>query len=142
MEKYYNQEEVMLRIHSGIKITKAVPKVLVKNTKYKDEYKDGYQVVFKDGYKNWIPKNIFEKHYGKICDSYVDFLKLELKNIRKQRAKMSEYISVHKSNNIIHINKKLFFIIIYRMYLINKIVISLSKRISHEKLRKKNVTKK
>lgn len=58
-----------MKLYIGAKIIKGEPEV--------KDGKDGYKVVYPDGYASWSPKDVFEKAYREIdCD---DFLKEELR---------------------------------------------------------------
>ena len=66
-----NKEEMKLYI--GTKTVKAMPmtmteaqKVLGRELKPATVEEDGYLVEYKDGYKSWSPKSVFEEAYREV----------------------------------------------------------------------------
>lgn len=55
--------------------------------------KDGYKVVYEDGYESWSPKDVFEKAY-KPSDTVLDRLKIERNELRERIEKLEDFIGV------------------------------------------------
>lgn len=53
--------------------------------------KDGYKVVYEDGYESWSPKDIFEKTY-KPVDTALDRLKIEYNELKERIEKLEDFI--------------------------------------------------
>lgn len=53
--------------------------------------KDGYKVVYEDGYESWSPKDVFEKAY-KPSDTVLDRLKIEWYELRERIEKLDDLI--------------------------------------------------
>lgn len=53
--------------------------------------KDGYKVVYEDGYESWSPKDVFEKVY-KPSDTVLDRLKIERNELRERIEKLEDFI--------------------------------------------------
>lgn len=53
--------------------------------------KDGYKVVYEDGYESWSPKDVFEKAY-KPSDTVLDRLKIERNELRERIEKLEDFI--------------------------------------------------
>lgn len=53
--------------------------------------KDGYKVVYEDGYESWSPKDVFEKAY-KPSDTVLDRLKIECNELRERIEKLEDFI--------------------------------------------------
>ena len=53
--------------------------------------KDGYKVVYEDGYESWSPKDVFEKTY-KPSDTVLDRLKIERNELRERIEKLEDFI--------------------------------------------------
>lgn len=45
--------------------------------------KDGYKVVYEDGYESWSPKDVFEKAY-KLAETPLDKLKIECDELKER----------------------------------------------------------
>lgn len=70
----------------GTKVIMAEPmtmteaqKVLGRELKPAIVEEDGYLVVYKDGYKSWSPKSVFEEAY-KPCETFLDRMKVEFES--------------------------------------------------------------
>lgn len=53
--------------------------------------KDGYKVVYEDGYESWSPKDVFEKAY-KPSDTVLDRLKIERNELRERIEKLEDFV--------------------------------------------------
>lgn len=63
--------------------------------------KDGYKVVYEDGYESWSPKDVFEKAY-KPSDTVLDRLKIERDELKERM----EEIEALLGNGIYEVVKK------------------------------------
>lgn len=53
-----------MKNYIGVKIIKAEPKM--------KDGKEGYKVVYPDGYVSWSPKDVFEKAYRELdCEDFI-----------------------------------------------------------------------
>lgn len=48
-------------------------KIVLAERAMKDD-RDGYAVVYEDGYRSWSPKETFERAYRRITDAEVDLI--------------------------------------------------------------------
>lgn len=53
-----------MNTYIGTKIVQAEPQLIEIN----GEPKDGYKVLYEDGYQSWSPKEVFERCYRKITE--------------------------------------------------------------------------
>ena len=58
--------------------------------------KDGYKVVYEDGYESWFPKDVFEKAY-KPSETVLDRLKIERYELRERIEKLEDFIGLNFS---------------------------------------------
>ena len=63
--------------------------------------KDGYKVVYEDGYESWSPKDVFEKAY-KPSDTVLDRLKIERDELKERMEKIEALLG----NGIYEVVKK------------------------------------
>lgn len=63
--------------------------------------KDGYKVVYEDGYESWSPKDVFEKAY-KPSDTVLDRLKIERDELKERIEKIEALLG----NGIYEVVKK------------------------------------
>ena len=56
--------------------------------------KDGYKVVYEDGYESWSPKDVFEKAY-KPSETVLDRLKIERNELRERIEKFEDFIGLN-----------------------------------------------
>lgn len=64
----------------GVKIVEAEFKSMSPNEGFIGEHseeREGYKVVYEDGYVSWSPKDVFEKAYKKICPG-LNFADIEI----------------------------------------------------------------
>lgn len=58
-------------------------------------HNDGYEIIYKDGYKSWSPKEVFEEAY-KCSDTFADRLIIEHNELSKKYDKCSDFIKSDK----------------------------------------------
>ena len=93
-----------MKKYIGTKEVSATPAWLIDVTVYpKDDAvprlmnrKDGYKVVYEDGYESWSPKDVFEKIY-KPADTALDRLKIEHNELRERIEKLEDFIGLNFS---------------------------------------------
>lgn len=81
--------------------------------------KDGYKVVYEDGYESWSPKDVFEKAY-KPSDTVLDRLKIERNELRERIEKLEDFIGLNFSEaakKVGHYQAAL--LLIQRSYMVN-----------------------
>lgn len=52
---------------------------------------DGYTVIYKDGYRSWSPKDVFEEAYKK-ADTYIDRMEIEYTELNDRREKLANFL--------------------------------------------------
>ena len=84
----------------GTKVIMAEPmtmteaqKVLGREIKPATVEEDGYLVEYKDGYKSWSPKNVFEEAY-KPAETFLDRLAIEQNELTEKVDKLRKFLSV------------------------------------------------
>lgn len=91
--------ELNLKKYIGTKEVSATPAWQIDGTVYPKDgvvprsmnRKDGYKVVYEDGYESWSPKDVFEKAY-KPSDTVLDRLKIERNELRERIEKLEDFI--------------------------------------------------
>lgn len=71
-----------------------------------DSLKDGYMVIYEDGYTSWSPKDVFEKAY-KIAETFKDRLMIEHDELEEKLNKLNDFNASEKANEIDPIQKSL-----------------------------------
>ena len=116
-----------MKKYIGTKEVSATPAWQIDGTVYpKDDViprsmnrKDGYKVVYEDGYESWSPKDVFEKAY-KPSDTVLDRLKIEWYELRERIEKLDDLIGQDFSEakeKVGHYQAAL--LIIQRNYMVN-----------------------
>lgn len=84
----------------GTKVVQAMPmtmteaqKVLGREIKPATVEEDGYLVEYKDGYKSWSPKSVFEEAY-KPADTFLDRLTVEQQGLTEKVDKLRKFLSL------------------------------------------------
>lgn len=84
----------------GTKVVKAEPmtmaeaqKVLGREIKPATVEEDGYLVEYKDGYKSWSPKSVFEEAYKPI-ETFLDRLVIEKQELTVKVDKLCKFLSM------------------------------------------------
>lgn len=93
-----------LKKYLGTKEVSATPAWLIDGRTYlKDgvvprsmNRKDGYKVVYEDGYESWSPKDVFEKAF-KPSETVLDRLKIEQHELRERIEKLEDFIGLNFS---------------------------------------------
>lgn len=89
-----------MKQYIGTKIVKAMPmtmtkaqKMLGREIKPATVEEDGYLVEYKDGYRSWSPKSVFEEAY-KPAETYLDRLSIEQHELTEKVDKLRKFLSV------------------------------------------------
>ena len=89
-----------MKKYIGIKVVNAesmtlteAQKVLGRELKPATLEEDGYLIEYKDGYKSWSPKSVFEEAY-KPSDTVLDRLKIERNELRERIEKLEDFIGL------------------------------------------------
>jgi hypothetical protein len=93
MKKYIGTKEVMAQPMT------ANTAVLKGNKVGNHENEDGYEVEYKDGYKSWFPKDVFEESY-KLSESFTDRLYIELSELTEKTSKLYAFFDTDIFNNL------------------------------------------
>lgn len=86
MKKYIGTKVIMAE---PMTMTEA-QKVLGRELKPATAEEDGYLVEYKDGYKSWSPKSVFEEAY-KCAETFLDRLEIELTELSNKQDKLSKF---------------------------------------------------
>lgn len=70
------------------------------------EWREGYHVVYEDGYHSWSPLNVFESSY-KIADEYLDRLYIETEELAEKHSLLMKYMSTPMFAGLEHEEQKL-----------------------------------
>lgn len=62
--------------------------------------KDGYKVVYEDGYESWSPKDVFEKAY-RVAETFVDRLAIEHYDLHEKMDKLDAFLKSEKFRDIV-----------------------------------------
>lgn len=92
-------DKCKLKKYIGTKVVSATPAWQIDGTIYPKDgvvprsmnRKDGYKVVYEDGYESWSPKDVFEEAY-KPSDTVLDRLKIERYELRERIEKLEDFI--------------------------------------------------
>lgn len=63
------------------------------------EWREGYHVVYPDGYHSWSPKNVFEEAY-KSFETYIDRVKIEKAELNERMKNLDKFIHSEKFGNL------------------------------------------
>jgi hypothetical protein len=89
-----------MKKYIGTKVIKAEPmtvteaqKVLGREIKPATVEEDGYLVEYKDGYKSWSPKSVFDETY-KPAETFLDRLAVEQQELTEKVDKLRKFLSL------------------------------------------------
>lgn len=89
MKKYIGTKVIMAE---PMTMTEA-QKVLGRELKPATIEEDGYLVEYKDGYRSWSPKSVFEEAY-KPAETFLDRLSIEQHELTEKVDKLRKFLSV------------------------------------------------
>lgn len=92
----------MLKTYQGTKIVQAEPMnelVAVENgwcrpNEDNHEWREGYHVVYPDGYHSWSPKDVFEASY-QLAETHIDRMRIEYAELTEKIQKLDKFIYEH-----------------------------------------------
>ena len=74
----------------------AVQKGIAKPNTDNHEFRDGYHVVYPDGYESWSPKDVFEKAY-KCSETHIDRMKIEYQELKERINRLKDFLNSNPS---------------------------------------------
>ena len=108
-------------------------KVLGRELKQSTVEEDGYLVEYKDGYKSWSPKSVFEEAY-KCIETFLDRLEVELTELSNKLDKLNKFFDTDIFKSLPKQKKALLQIQFRAMFAYSQILVE---RIRVEKLTEK-----
>lgn len=88
MKKYISIKEVQAEPMNELQ---AVELGYARPNEDNHEWREGYHVVYPDGYHSWCPKNIFEKS-NQPAETVLDRMKIEFGELHERFHKLQEFI--------------------------------------------------
>lgn len=95
MKKYIGTKVIMAEPMTMVE----AQKVLGREIKPATKEADGYLVEYKDGYKSWSPKSVFDEAY-KLAETFLDRMKLEFESEVDKFNKGDTFIRSEKFNEL------------------------------------------
>ena len=71
--------------------SEAVEKGFARKNEDHHEWREGYHVVYPDGYNSWSPKNVFDEAY-KPCETFIDRMIEEHNELTDKLEKLTQFI--------------------------------------------------
>lgn len=103
MKKYIGKKEVLAEPMNELK---AVEFGYARPNTDNHEWREGYHVVYPDGYHSWSPKNVFESSY-KRSETFLDRLQIELEELKERYTKLRQYLDSSSFDELGYRSKKL-----------------------------------
>lgn len=95
MKKYIGTKVIMAKPMTIVEAQKVLGREIKPTTKETD----GYLVEYKDGYKSWSPKSVFDEAY-KLAETFLDRMKLEFESEVGKFQKGATFIRSEKFNEL------------------------------------------
>lgn len=70
------------------------------------EWREGYHVVYEDGYHSWSPKTVFEEAY-KASETFLERLQIEAEELAEKQSKLNAFIGSVKFKELSWENQRL-----------------------------------
>ena len=70
----------------------AVQKGIAKPNTDNHEFREGYHVVYPDGYESWSPKDVFEKAY-KCSETHIDRMIIEYEELKERVKRLRDFLN-------------------------------------------------
>lgn len=70
------------------------------------EWREGYHVVYEDGYHSWSPLNAFNAAY-KLSETFLDRLHIEVEELAEKQSKLNNFIGSDKFKELSWENQRL-----------------------------------
>lgn len=74
----------------------AVQKGIARPNTDNHEFRDGYHVVYPDGYESWSPKGVFEEAY-KCSETHIDRMKIEYEELKERKDRLKNFLNSNAS---------------------------------------------
>lgn len=102
-----NKYSITMKKYKGTKVVSAEPmneydavqKGIARPNTDNHEWREGYHVVYLDGYHSWSPKNVFEEAY-KCSETYTDRAKIEKAELQERMTRLDKFIHSENFNNL------------------------------------------
>ena len=103
MKKYQGTKTVQAEPMDEVE---AIKRGFVRENDGKHEMRQGYHVVYPDGYNSWSPKNVFDEAY-KPADDLLDRLKIEDSDLDKKIEKALDFVHSASFDNLSVLHRSL-----------------------------------
>ena len=103
MKKYIGKKEVQAELMNEFT---AVELGYARPNEDHHEWREGYHVVYPDGYHSWSPLNVFEQSY-KCSESFLDRLLIEAEELAEKKEKLNKFMSTESYKNLGYYERKL-----------------------------------
>ena len=70
------------------------------------EWREGYHVIYPDGYHSWSPKTVFEEAY-KASETFLERLQIEAEELAEKQSKLNAFIGSVKFKELSWENQRL-----------------------------------
>lgn len=74
----------------------AVQKGIARPNTDNHEFRDGYHVVYHDGYESWSPKDVFEEAY-KCSETHIDRMRIEYEELKERKNRLKNFLNSNAS---------------------------------------------
>lgn len=58
------------------------------------EFREGYHIVYSDGYESWSPKDVFEEAY-KCSETHIDRMRIEYEELRDRMNRLQKFLDTN-----------------------------------------------
>lgn len=96
MKKYIGKKEIQAELMNECE---AVELGYARPNEDNHEWREGYHVVYEDGYHSWSPKDVFEKAY-KPSETHIDRMKIESDELVERCAKLEAFLRSDKIKDL------------------------------------------
>lgn len=105
MKKYISIKEVQAEPMNELQ---AVELGYARPNEDNHEWREGYHVVYPDGYHSWCPKNIFEKS-NQPAETVLDRMKIEFGELHKRLYKLEDFRYSPKYNELPEVQQEMLY---------------------------------
>lgn len=74
----------------------AVQKGIARPNTDNHEFREGYHVVYPDGYESWSPKGVFEEAY-KCSETHIDRMRIEYEELKERKNRLKNFLNSNAS---------------------------------------------
>lgn len=96
MKHYIGKKEVLAEPMNELK---AVELGYARPNTDNHEWREGFHIVYPDGYHSWSPADVFSKAYSQ-SETFIDRLKIELNELAEKQRKLSEFLQSDRLNSL------------------------------------------